>query len=260
MSASAQAQQTPPVAPVPGAQSLQDLSKSLHNPFEDSIKLPIEATSGFSIGSHHDAGEALNIEPVVPFLLNDDWLLIARPNLTLAYLPRPYNESGLTDIQTSFYLTPTSASTWIWGVGPIFQFPTGSSTDLGTGRYSAGPSAGIVYSSGPWFNGVLADQLMSFAGQRKRGSVNETDIEPQVSYNFKSGWYVQSEPSISYDWTAATRYAWTLPVGVDVGKAFNVGSRSLSLQIGAYDIAERPQNSPEWIARVQITLLFPTGK
>jgi hypothetical protein len=54
----------------------------------------------------------------------------------------------------------------------------------------------------PWFNGVLAYQLMSFAGNRKRGSVNQTFLEPDVSYNFESGWYVQCEPDITYDWTA----------------------------------------------------------
>src|SRR4029077_12879059 len=62
----------------------------------------------------------------------------------------------------------------IWGVGPIFQFPTASSPELGTGRWSAGPTAAVVYSEGPRFNAILAYQLMSFAGNRDRGSVNQT--------------------------------------------------------------------------------------
>jgi hypothetical protein len=96
------------------------------------------------------------------------------------------------------FLTPANATTWIWGVGPIFQLPTASSSELGTGRWSAGPTAALIYSEGPWFNGVLAYQLMSFAGNRERGSVNQTFLEPDVSYNFESGWYVQCEPSITY--------------------------------------------------------------
>jgi hypothetical protein len=35
---------------------------------------------------------------------------------------------------------------------------------------------------------------MSFAGNRERGSVNQTYIEPEISYNFESGWYVDCDP------------------------------------------------------------------
>ena len=201
----------------------------------------------------------MNIQPVVPFSLNSDWLLIAQPSLTVTYAPTPQEQSGLQDVQTSFFLTPAKANTWIWGVGPIFQFPTASSSELGTGRWSAGPTAALIYSEGPWFNGVLAYQLMSFAGNRERGSVNQTFIEPDVSYNFESGWYVQCEPSITYDWTVDTANAWTIPMGSDIGKAFKIGSQNLSLQVGAYDLLKRPNGSPQWIARVSVTFLFPTG-
>ena len=162
-------------------------------------------------------------------------------------------------MQTSFFLTPAKATTWIWGVGPIFQFPTASSSGLGTGRWSAGPTAALVYSEGPWFDAILAYQLMSFAGNRDRGSVNQTYIEPEISYNFESGWYVQCDPAITYDWTADAANAWTIPMGADIGKAFKLGSRDLSLQVGAYDLLKRPEGAPQWIPRVSVTFLFPTG-
>ena len=142
---------------------------------------------------------------------------------------------------------------------PIFQFPTASTSELGTGRWSAGPTAALVYSEGPWFNGVLAYQLMSFAGNRKRGSVNQTFLEPDISYNFESGWYVQCDPAITYDWTADTANAWIIPMGADIGKAFKMGSQNLSLQVGAYDLLKGPDSAPQWIARVSVTFLFPHG-
>ena len=100
---------------------------------------------------------------------------------------------------------------------------------------------------------------MSFAGNRDRGSVNQTYIEPEVSYNFESGWYLQCDPPMTYDWTADAANAWTIPIGADIGKAFNLGSRSLSLQVGAYDLLKRPEGNPQWIARVSLTFLFPRG-
>jgi hypothetical protein len=98
---------------------------------------------------------------------------------------------------------------------------------------------------------------MSFAGNRDRGSVNHTLLEPLISYNFETGRYVHCEPSITYDWTAEATNAWTIPMGADIGKAFKLGSQDLSLQIGAYDLLKRPDDAPQSILCVSVTFLFP---
>jgi hypothetical protein len=100
---------------------------------------------------------------------------------------------------------------------------------------------------------------MSFAGNRERGSVNQTYIEPEISYNFESGWYADLDPPITYDWTADTANAWLIPIGADIGKAFKIGSQDLSLQVGAYYLLKRPDGAPQWIMRVSVTFLFPAG-
>jgi hypothetical protein len=87
--------------------------------------------------------------------------------------------------------------------------------------------------------------------------VRLTSLEILVSYNFHSGWYIQFNSTNSYDWTAD---AWTVPVGLDVGKVFSLGQRSISLQLGAYRIVKRPAGRPHWIVRAQIQFSFPTGK
>ena len=258
--APARAQPAPTPAQSPTtAMTDQELAISVHNPFQDFVKIPIQSTTGFQLGRDHKVGDSVNIEPLVPFSLNSDWDLIARPSLTVAYAPTPHEQSGLTDLQTSFFLTPAKETSWIWGAGPIFQFPTASSSELGTGRWSTGPTGAVVYTNGPWFGGILAYHLMSFAGNRARGSVNQTYIEPQISYNLESGWYADIDPQITYDWTADTVNAWLIPMGADVGKAFNIGSQSLSLQAGAYDLLKRPDGAPQWIMRVSVTFLFPAG-
>ena len=258
VSAHAQQAATPAQSPT-GVLTDQELAISVHNPFEDFVKVPIQSTTGFHLGPDHKVGNSLNIEPLVPVSLNADWDLFARPSLTVTYAPTPHEQSGLEDLETSFFLAPAKNSAWVWGVGPIFDFPTASSSELGTGRWSAGPTAALAYSEGPWSNYILAYQLMSFAGNRERGSVNQTYIEPEVSYNFESGWYVDCDPAITYDWTSDTANAWTIPLGSDVGNAFKLGSQDLSLQVGAYDLLMRPDGAPQWIIRVNITFLFPTG-
>jgi len=89
--------------------------------------------------------------------------------------------------------------------------------------------------------------------------VNQTYIEPEISYNFESGWYVDCDPQMTFDWTADTANAWTIPVGTDVGKASKIGSQDLSLQLGAYDLLKRPDGAPQWILRVTATFLFPAS-
>ncbi len=258
LAVSARAQQASTPAPSPtGVLTDQELAIAVHNPFEDFVKVPVQSTTGFELDPHHNAGDSLNIGPVLPFSLNADWDLFARPSLDVTYLPGQHEQSGLGDLQTSFFLSPATATTWVWGVGPIFQFPTASSSELGTGRWSAGPNAALVYSEGPWFIPIFTYQLMSFAGNRERGSVNQTYIEPEISYNSESGWYVQCDPAITYDWTAETANGWTIPMGADIGKAFKMGSQDLSLQVGAYDLLKRPEGAPQWILRVSVTFLFP---
>jgi hypothetical protein len=101
---------------------------------------------------------------------------------------------------------------------------------------------------------------MSFAGEHDRGSVNQTYIEPEISYNFDSGWYADCDPPITYDGTADTDNAWLLPMGADIGKAFKIGSQNAALQIGSYDLLKRPRGRAPMEVRVQVTFLFPTGR
>ncbi len=62
---------------------------------------------------------------------------------------------------------------------------------------------------------------------------------------------------ITYDWTADTANAWTIPMGADVGKVFKLDSQDLSLQVGAYDLVKHPDGTPHRIIRVSVTFLFP---
>jgi hypothetical protein len=234
--------------------TLQGLAKDKQNPFTESINVPVELATGFSVGPQRDVGEQVTIQPLIPFRLNTDWELIARPALVLTYAPGPGATFGLGDLQTSFFLTPARTGRWAWGVGPAFQLPTATSQALGAGKWDAGPTGALIYSEGPWFAGVLATQLWSFAGGN-RPAVNVTSLEVNGSYNFKSGWYIQFDPTMTYDWAAAFHDARTIPLGLDVGKAAKLGALALSFQLGAYHFVVHPTDAAHWVVRAQITFL-----
>jgi hypothetical protein len=249
------AQEAPATEPFQtNAPTLQGLAKDKQNPFTESTNIPVEFATGFGVGPQRNVGEQLTVQPLIPFTLNADWRLIVRPALPLTYSPEPGATFGLGDLQSSFFLTPARTGRWAWGVGPAFQFPTATRPALGAGKWDAGPTGALIYSEGPWFAGVLATQLWSFAGAN-RSEVNETSLEINGSYNFKSGWYVQFDPTITYDWSAAFRDARTIPLGLDVGKTAKVGGLSLSFQLGAYDSVVHPTDTAHWVIRAQITFL-----
>jgi hypothetical protein len=95
LGASVHAQQASrPAQPPTSVMTDQELAKSVRNPFEDFGKLPIQSTTRFQVGHNHNAGDSLNIEPLVPFSLSAQWDLIARPSLTVTYLPSPHEQFG----------------------------------------------------------------------------------------------------------------------------------------------------------------------
>ena len=80
---------------------------------------------------------------------------------------------------------------------------------------------------------------------RPGGDSTLSQVEILVSYNFHSGWCVQFDPTNSHDWTADSRNAWTVPVGLDVGKVWSLGQRSISAQLGVDKLVERPAGAPD---------------
>jgi hypothetical protein len=73
----------------------------------------------------------------------------------MTYSPVPEKRFGLGDIQPSFFLAPAQVDRWTWRVGSAFQLPTATSDELGTGKWSAGPTGALIYTEGRWFAGVL---------------------------------------------------------------------------------------------------------
>jgi hypothetical protein len=82
-------------------------------------------------------------------------------------------------------------------------------------------------------------------------------VEPVISYSFESGWFLSFDSTITADWNASADKRWTIPVGLDVGKAFQIGKQSLSLQFGTYYNVERAEGVAKWLVRLQVSLVFP---
>jgi hypothetical protein len=118
---------------------------------------------------------------VLPFKLNDDWNLISRTILPLIYqpvlAPGVGDVVGLGDIQEQLYLSPGKASSFIWGAGPVLQFPTATDMAIGSGKWAAGPAGVALVMNGHWVVGALANNIWSYAGDNSRADVNLLTVQ-----------------------------------------------------------------------------------
>ena len=62
----------------PGENELSELAKSTQNPVADLISLPFQNNTNFNFGPQEKTQNVLNIQPVYPVNLNDDWNLLTR--------------------------------------------------------------------------------------------------------------------------------------------------------------------------------------
>ena len=238
-----------------------ELAKKTQNPVADLISVPFQNNVNFGVGPHDDVQYILNIQPVIPFKLTEDWNLISRTIVPLIYQPELApgvgEVFGLGDIQESLFLSPAKPGKVIWGVGPIFQFPTATDDSLGQGKWGAGPTAVALTVHGPWVLGALVNNVWSFAGDSDRRDVNQMLLQPFVNYNLPDAWYVVTAPIITADWEADSDDRWTVPIGAGVGKIVRLGKLPVNAQASAYYNVIRPDNAAEWQLRIQIQLLFP---
>lgn len=244
----------------PPSPSAQELAKEKHNPFADQITIPLQLSSSLDVGPANGTAGGFNVQPAIPLSLSQDWRLITRTSLSLLSTEQPHRKLGFGDIELQTYVTPGFSDKWIWGVGPVVSAPTASEASLGTGKWCAGPAAGLVFISGPWVNGILANQIWSFAGQSDRAAVSQSTFEPVISYNFENGWFLGFDSTMTADWNAPADKRWTIPIGLDAGKEFQMNKHTLSVQFGTYYNIERSEVAARWLVRVQVSLVYPKSR
>ena len=171
------------------AQDDAAIAKQLANPVASLISVPIQANYDDDFGLL-DQGSMLriNVQPVIPISLNDEWNLISRTILPIVdqdNIPATgFSETGLGDTVQSFFFSPKSptASGWIWGAGPVLLLPTATDEILGAEKWGIGPTAVVLKQNGPWTIGALANHFESVAGESQRADISATFLQPFVTY------------------------------------------------------------------------------
>lgn len=234
------------------------LAMELNNPVASLISLPLQSNWDFGIGENDAYRYKLNVQPVLPFALNEDWNLISRTILPVidAESPAPGIDSvsGLGNTTQSLFLSPEKKSEdgLIWGAGPIILIPTATDDLLGSNQWGAGPTGLVLRQTGGWTYGMLANQLWSFGSGD--GSTNATYLQPFVSYTNKNHTTFALNTESTYDWQGSQ---WSIPFNLMVSQLVKIGEFPVQFQLGGRCYADGPDGGPDWGLRFAVTLLLP---
>ena len=244
------------------------LQAAAQNPVGAMISLPIKNTVDF--GAPDGTAYFLNIQPVIPITVGD-WNLINRviapvvvhvPGLVGGLPSLPLGQpggavTGMGDWNYSMFVSPAKPGSVIWGIGPSITFPTATDGQLGSRKWSAGPTAVALAQPKPWTVGVITRQLWSFAGDSDRKEVSQFLLEPFVNYNLDKGWYLTTSPIITHNAEASSGERWRVPIGGGVGRVFSIGRQAVNAQAQGYYNVEKPDIAGDWGLRLQFQWLFP---
>jgi hypothetical protein len=157
-------------------ESTGNLAAAAQNPIANMISLPLQNNTFFGVTESDETANVLNIQPVYPISAGD-WNVITRTIVPIIHIPDPTSgigeipnsqrrgsATGLGDINFSAFLSPAHTGRVIWGVGPSLSVPSATDDQIGSEKWSAGPTAVALMSPKPWLFGALVKNLWSFAG------------------------------------------------------------------------------------------------
>ena len=243
------------------AQDAAELAKELSNPVSSLISVPFQLNFDEGIGPADEGSRwLLNVQPVVPFSIGENWNLISRTIVPIIWqddvLPGE-SQTGFGDVVQSFFFSPKqpTAGGITWGVGPVFLLPTATDDLLGADQWAGGITGVVLRQTSGFTYGMLANHLWSFEDPTDDGGINASFVQPFLSYTTPDAWTFALNTEATYDWNAEQ---WSVPVNGTVTKLVSVGNQRLSIGGGVRYWAESPEGGPEgWGARLLLTFLYP---
>ncbi|MDI9271824.1 transporter [Stenotrophomonas sp. PFBMAA-4] len=241
-----------------GTEDADALAKALANPVAALISVPFQYNYDRTFGEDGDR-HLLNIQPVIPFSLNENWNIISRTIIPLTYqddVVPGSDQAGLGDVVQSIFISPKepTAGGLVWGVGPVVMLPTGTD-DLSADTWAAGPTGVALVQRGRWTYGALVNHLVDVAGHgTRRADISSTMLQPFVTRGLSGGRTVAVNLESTYDWKARR---WLVPINLQYSKVVKIGTQQVSLQGGLRSYLEGPSGGPDWGLRFNVTLLYP---
>lgn len=188
-------------------------------------------------------------QPVLPFPLygtgENQWKMITRPIIPIIFsqpIPQSFNKfndiGGLGDIELPLLLNPPESMIghWIFGAGPVFEFPTSTNDSLGAQQYSVGPAVVVGYKTKSFTTALFPNYFFGVGSRSDRKATTPTTSKLSLlyafTYNLPQAWQIGFNPTISYNDNASSGNKWDVPVGPFVSKVIKLGRLPIKIQGG----------------------------
>ena len=161
----------------------------------------------------------------------------------------PLNATGLGDITISDVFA-RKCSWGKFGAGPCVGFPSATQPVLGSGKWTAGLVAVVIYNKPKHLMlGVFMNQYFSYAGSPSRPAKSYMTVQPFIDYVFNKGYFIMINPICTFDWQEDN---YTIPLAFGFGKAF---ARNISAFImPEYIVSGATRKS--WVIQFNLNTMF----
>lgn len=247
--AASMAAETAPTPPQP------DLVKAANVPISDVFQLRVQNTYVPEFTGLRGTGNTVAIGVTMPL---PKYRLIRFPQLSLVTIPAAITLSGgstgFGHVRLLDIAVLDAGHGILWGVGPSLVFPSATEVAMGQGKWQAGPAVAIAYVPRRWLLGVLAQNPISFAGDRDRPDVNVLLLQPFATYQLGDGWFVRSQPLMVVNWKSGKQL---IPLDLGVGRVFEIAGQHVSCFVAPFWNLTHEGPAPTYGVTLGATFLYP---
>lgn len=239
----------------PGGPAQPDLVKQANAPISSILQVRFQDSYAPQWTDVPGQGNTFSIAVTMPL---PEYRLLPFPQLSLLTLPVavtvPGGVTGFGDVRLTDIAVLEAGSSVLWGAGLTLVFPTATAPETGQGKWQAGPAAAIAFAPENWLVGVLAQNPISFAGDRNRADVNALFLQPFAVYQLGHGWFIRSQPQMIFNWKSGKQ---VLPLDLGVGRVFTIGRQTVNVFVEPFWNISHDGPAPRYGITFGMSLLYP---
>jgi len=239
----------------PNASAQADLVKQANAPISSIFQVRLQDSYAPQFWDAQGRGNTFSVAVTMPL---PAYRLLPFPQLSLLTLPvavtLPDGVTGFGDVRFADIAVLDPGHSVLFGLGFTLVFPTASTAMAGQGKWQAGPAAAIAFLPENWLLGMLAQNPISFAGDRKRADTNALFLQPFATYQLGRGWFIRSQPVLIFNWKTGKQ---VVPLDLGVGRVFRIGRQNVSVFVEPFWNISHDGPAPRYGITLGAALLYP---
>ncbi|MCP4071309.1 MAG: hypothetical protein GY742_06150 [Hyphomicrobiales bacterium] len=138
------------------------------------------------------------------------------------------------------------------GLGMVGSLPTGTDSTITSENWTLGPELLLLKGYDWGLAGFLAFHNWKVAGHGD--DTNMSSLQPILSYSLGDGVTIGYSGTISYNWNADHDDAWTVPLGINIGKTTQLNGKPIKYSLAVeYNVVRPDTFGPEWKIELAFT-------